>query len=313
MKTVLVTGAGGFSSSHLLPLLRSEGRVRICGISPTESPAERWLDRAYRGDVLDAEFLRAVVGEARPDQVYHLAAVVPIALVNKDFRHALRVNVEGTYNLLEALAGEAPGAPRVLLAGSSDQYGGRGREEMPLSEAVSFSPVNGYGVTKVAQELLGRLYCKERGMKILFTRTFNFTGPGQPPEFVCSSFAQQVESCRLRGGGTICAGNLDVSRDFLDIRDVVSAYRLIMEKGSPGEVYNVCSGEAVSLRWILDTLREMAEIPVRVELDASRVRKADIPYLQGDNTRLRNLGWKRSIPLRETLRGLLLDWGGRVQ
>lgn len=312
MKTVLVTGAGGFSSSHLLPLLRSERCVRICGIFPAESPAERWLDRVYKGDVLNAEFMRAAVREAQPDQVYHLAAVVPVALVDKDFRRALRVNVEGTYNLIDALAAEAPRA-RVLLVGSSDEYGGRRPEEMPLFENDVFSPVNGYGVTKVAQELLGRLFCKERGMRILFTRTFNFTGPGQPPEFVCSSFARQVELCRLQGGGTIRTGNLDVSRDFLDIRDVVSAYRLIMEKGNPGEVYNVCSGEAISLRWILDTLQEIAGVPVFLERDETRVRKADIPYLVGDNGRLRDLGWERKVPMVETLRELLRDWGNRLQ
>ena len=312
MKTVLVTGAGGFTATYLLPLLRSEEGIGICGISPEQSHSDRYLERAYRGDVLDAEFLRAVVRDVAPDRVYHLAAVVPIAEVNRDFRHALRVNVEGTYNLLEAVAGEAPGT-RVLIVGSSDEYGGRSREEMPLSEADGFAPVNGYGVTKVAQELLARLFHQERGMPVLFTRTFNFTGPGQPPEFVCSSFARQVASCRLRAGGTIRVGNLDVSRDFLDIRDAVSAYRVIMEKGSPGRVYNVCSGEAVSLRWILETLRDLAGVPITIERDEGRMRKVDIPYLLGNNDRLRELGWRRKIPIVETLRDLLRDWESRAE
>lgn len=312
MKTVLVTGADGFSASHLLPLLRSEPGVGICGTSLVETGSDRFLDRTYRGDVLDADFLRAVVREVGPDRVYHLAAVVPVAQVNRNFRHALRVNVEGTYNLLEAVAGEAPGA-RVLIVGSSDEYGDRRREEMPLSEADAFSPVNGYGVTKIAQELLGRLFHRERGMPLLFTRTFNFTGPGQPPEFVCASFARQAALCRLRAGGTIRVGNLDVSRDFLDVRDVVSAYRVIMEKGNPGGVYNVCSGEAVTLRWILEALREMAGVPIAVEREEGRIRKADIPYLLGRNDRLRELGWERKIPMAATLRDLLFDWEGRAK
>lgn len=312
MKTVLVTGARGFSASHLLPLLRSEADVGIFGISPEDGGYDRLCDRLYRGDVLDAEFLRAVVQEVRPDYVYHLAAVVPIAHVNRDFRHALRVNVEGTYNLLEILAGEAPGA-RVLIVGSSDEYGGMRREEMPLSEVDTFVPVNAYGVTKVAQELLARLFHRERGMPLMFTRTFNFTGPGQSPEFVCASFARQVALCRFRAGGTIRVGNLDVSRDFLDVRDVVSAYRVIMEKGIPGRVYNVCSGEAVSLRWILETLRHMAGVPIAIDPDEGRMRKADIPYLLGRNDRLRELGWRRKIPIAETLRDLLGDWEGRPE
>ncbi len=312
MKTVLVCGASGFTASHLLPLLRSQGGVRICGISLEQSHSDRYLDRAYRGDVLDAEFLRAVVRDVAPDSVYHLAAVVPIAQVNRDFRHALRVNVEGTYNLLEAVAGEAQGT-RVLIVGSSDEYGGRSREEMPLSEEAAFAPVNLYGVTKVAQEVLARLFHKERGTPVLFTRTFNVTGPGQPPQFVCSSFARQVASCRLRAGGTIRVGNLDVSRDFLDIRDAVSAYRVVMEKGTPGGVYNVCSGEAVSLGWILETLREMAGVPITIEPDEGRMRKVDIPYLLGKNDRLRELGWRRKVAIAESLRDLLRDWESRAE
>lgn len=312
MKTILVTGAEGFSASYLVPLLRSDADVRICGISLREDRSDRFLDRAYRGDVLDAAFLRAVIRDVGPAYVYHLAAIVPIAHVNRDFGHALRVNVEGTYNLLDAVAGEAPGA-RVLIVGSSDEYGDRNREEMPLAEVDAFSPVNGYGVTKVAQELLARVFHREKGTPVLFARTFNFTGPGQPPEFVCSSFARQVALCRLRGGGTIRVGNLDVSRDFLDIRDVVSAYRIIMEQGTPGRVYNVCGGETVSLQWILETLCGMAGIPITIERDEARTRKADIPYLLGNNDRLRELGWRRTIPFAETLRDLLREWESRME
>lgn len=309
MKNILVIGADGFSSSHLLPDLRGEGGVRIAGTVLRESPAERWLDRTFRGDVLDGAFLREVVHRTGPDHVYHLAAVVPVVQVGRDFPGALRVNVEGTWNLLEAVFEEAPNA-RVLVVGSSDEYGGRRREEMPLREADTFSPVNAYGVTKVAQELAARLFQRERGLRVIFSRTFNFTGPGQPQEFVCSSFARQVAWCRRNGGGTIRVGNLEVYRDFLDIRDVVAAYRLLLEKGTPGRVYNVCSGEPVSLRRILDALIAMAGVPVTIERDEDKVRKVDIPYLAGSNERLRGLGWERKYGLEDTLADLLRSWEG---
>ncbi|MDA8123421.1 MAG: GDP-mannose 4,6-dehydratase [Deltaproteobacteria bacterium] len=309
MMRTLITGADGFSASHLLPLLRAEGKEAIFGASLAPSPGDRWLDRTFVGDILEKDFLRETIREARPDRVYHLAAIVPVTLVRNDFPRALRVNVEGTQRLLDALSEEAPEA-KVLIVGSSDEYGARPREEMPLRELDTFSPANGYGVTKVAQELLARLYQRERGMPVVFARTFNFTGPGQPADYVCSSFARQVERCRQAGGGTIRVGNIDVERDFLDIRDVVGAYRALMEKGTPGQVYNVCSGEVVSLRRILEILRNIAGVGIAVERDEARVRKVDIPYLVGDNSRLRGLGWKRKFPIGETLADLLRSLEG---
>jgi len=310
MRNVLVTGAEGLAASHLLPLLRREGGARIFGTSLVESGVDRLVDRAYRVDILDRDSIRKVVRESTPDHVYHFAAVVPVSRVNADFAYALRVNVEGTYNLLESISEVAPLA-KVLIAGSSEEYGARGREDMPLTETDVFSPTNAYGVTKVAQELLARLSEKGKGMRIFFTRTFNLTGPGQSPEFVCSSFAQQVALCRLRGTGTIRVGNLDVERDFLDIRDVVRAYRTIMEKGTLGLLYNVCSGEPVSLLRILDTLRSLAGVPIAIEQDEKRVRKVDIPYVVGSNKRLCGLGWERTFTMEETLRDLLNYWDDR--
>ena len=309
MKRTLVTGADGFTASHLLPLLRSGDRSLLFGTSLVSSPRAPLLDGIFVGDVLDDGFLRKVVRDTHPDRVYHLAAVVPVPLVRKDLPHALRVNVEGTYRLLEALSDEAPEA-RLLIVGSSDEYGVRPREEMPLRELDTFSPANGYGLTKVAQELLGRQYHRERGLPVVFARTFNFTGPGQPADYVCASFARQVEACRRKGGGTIRVGNLDVERDFLDIRDVVRAYKVLMDHGATGQVYNVCSGESVPLRRILDALRAMAGVDIRVERDEARIRTVDIPYLFGDNSRLRSLGWERKYPLEETLRDLLRSLEG---
>lgn len=308
LKTILVTGADGFSARHLLPLLRRDPGIRLVGISLGPAPAEEYLDRSHRGDILDLEFLDSVLRSERPEQVYHLAAVVPVTRVRSDFPRALRVNVEGTYLLLEGIFRHVPSA-RVLVVGSSDEYGRRHPEEMPLKEADSFSPANEYGVTKVAQELLARVIAKERGIPVLFTRTFNFTGPGQPADFFCAAMAEQVSRCMRAGGGTIRTGNLDVERDFLDIRDAVGAYRIIMGKGEPGCIYNVCSGEPVSLRRILGLLIGMSGVSIRVEQDETRVRKVDIPYLAGCNDRLRGLGWRREHTLEGTLRDLLAGFG----
>jgi GDP-4-dehydro-6-deoxy-D-mannose reductase len=306
-RAVLITGSDGFSASHLVPLLREKEAARIFGIGLGLGRADGYFDGLFRGDILDAEFVRSIVRETRPDHVYHLAAVVPVAQVRREFPRALRVNVEGTYNLLESLCAEAPDA-RVLIVGSSDEYGARSPEEMPLRESDTFSPVNEYGVTKVAQELLSRLYCRERGMHILFTRTFNFTGPGQPADFVCSSFARQVAQCRLRGGGVIRTGDLDIVRDFLDIRDAARAYAIILEKGIPGCIYNVCSGHGISLESILNILKQIASVSITAVRDETRVRKADIPYLVGCNDRLRELGWESRFAMTQTLRDLVESW-----
>jgi GDP-4-dehydro-6-deoxy-D-mannose reductase len=307
MKRILVTGADGFSASHLLALLRQAENIRIEGTVLNDNPHGALLDRIFRGDISEPGYLSEVVLDSRPDHIYHLAAVVPISQVRSDFPRALRTNVEGTYRLLEAVSNGAPKA-RMLVVGSSDEYGTISPEQIPLCELDTFSPANEYGVTKVAQELLGRLYQRERNIHVLFTRTFNITGPGQPADFVCSSFAMQVAKCIRCGGGSIRVGNLDVRRDILDVRDAVAAYRTIMEEGSPGTVYNVCSGEAVSLNWILEALLELAGVPIAVERDEGRVRKVDIPYLVGSNNRIRGLGWRRAIPMRDTLQDLLTYW-----
>jgi len=307
MKKILVTGADGFSALHLLPLLRETEKDWIAGTMLNKSPQEKWLDQVYYGDITEFGFLKKVVLETCPDQIYHLAAIVPIALVRSDFPRALRVNVEGTFHLLEAVSNGSPTA-RVLFIGSSEEYGIICPDELPLQEIDKFSPANEYGMTKVGQELLARIYQRGRNMLFLFTRTFNITGPGQSPEFVCSSIAMQVAKCRRQGGRSIRIGNLDVKRDFLDVRDAVRAYQIIMEKGISGMVFNVCSGEAVSLTSVLDTLRELAGVQISVERDDERFRKVDIPHIVGNNEKICRLGWRRSIPMRDTLRDLLSHW-----
>jgi GDP-4-dehydro-6-deoxy-D-mannose reductase len=279
---ILVTGSRGFTASHLLPLL--DGDV---------------LD--HKGDILSPYFAD-VVQEFAPDRIYHLAAVVPIAEVREDFQHAFRVNVEGTRLLLEATLRYVPKA-RVLIVGSSDEYGYQSALE-PVRESARFNPVNEYGVTKAAQEMLAKIYQRRHNMDIVFTRTFNFTGPAQPESFVCSSFAHQFEGCSRTGDTVIRTGDLDVVRDFTDIRDVVKAYTVVMEKGVRGMAYNVCSGKGIRLKHIVAVLRMISGVRAETKMMDAMVRKSDAVYLVGDNSRLKELGWTPTYSLEQTLSDL---------
>jgi len=277
MKT-LVTGAGGFTASHLLPILKGEVLATRC-------------------DILHPDFI-SLVKDFVPDNVYHLAAVVRNrGGCKQNFRYALKVNVDGTRILLDTLLEYSPKA-KILMIGSCDVYGFQNTIE-PISENATFNPVNEYGITKVAQELLARLYCGK--MNIIFTRTFNITGPGQSTEFVCSAFAHRFNECRQESTNKVKTGELDIVRDFLDVRDVANAYTIIMEKGTNCETYNVCSGEGVQLAKIVQMLKGITGMNPIIESSADHLRSIDPSYLIGNNQRLVKLGWSRKYTMHQTL------------
>lgn len=261
------------------------------------------------GNILEAEKLARAVADWKPLAIYHLAAFSNPEGSWAQSRQTLETNILGSHNLLQAVVETGLGA-KVLLVGSSQQYGHVAENEQPIREDLPQRPLTPYAVSKASQEILGLRFFLSEQLPVFLVRSFNHTGPGQAPSYVCSSFARQVAEIEAgQREPKIEVGNLSARRDFSDVRDVVRAYAEVVEAGHPGEPYNVCSGEAFSIRLILDALLELTETDVAVEIDASRYHALDAPLILGDNSRLRyELGWEPLFSLKQTLSDLLAYW-----
>ena len=314
---VLVTGATGFVGRHLLDLLAQEdveiaawrkaGAGEILPAAHASSPRVRWMDV----ELTDPASVRAAVRVASPDHVYHLAGAAHVGRSWDETTATLEANVLGTHYLLEALRAAAPGA-RVLLPCSGLVYRA---STGPLSEESPMGPTSPYGVSKLAQEMLGRLAWEQDRQPVLVSRSFNHVGPGQAPIFFASSFARQVALAEAaRAAPVIDVGNLDARRDLTDVRDTVRAYRSLVALGTPGRPYNVCSGRAYRVGDILDLLIGQARVEVQVRQDPARLRPHDVPLVLGDPSRLTSeTGWTASIPMERTLHDVLEDWRERAR
>lgn len=310
MSRVLVTGCSGFLASHLLPRLLGDGTNKVFGI--TEVPGFTYPDvEVFQVDIRRRLDIAQMLEIIRPDVTYHLAAVANVGYAWKNPELTYEVNFMGTSNLLEALQASAPDS-RLLLMSSAEVYRAAGGE--PFRESSPTAPQSPYALSKLAMEMLGDLYGRAFAMKACLVRAFNFTGPGQDRRFVASDFASQV--ARIERGETppvIRVGNLEAERDFSDVRDVARWLPVIAAGARPGEVVNVCSGQAVSIRRILDILLAASRVPIRVESDPGRFRPLDNPVLRGDPERLRSrFGLGPEIPLERTLGDLLEYWRGQT-
>jgi GDP-4-dehydro-6-deoxy-D-mannose reductase len=285
----LVTGGAGFVGQWL------QEHLRDCGDDVAAPDV----------DITDAPALAATVREASPDAIYHLAAVTNVGESWDAPQQTFQVNAVGTLNLLEA-ARALPGGPTVLLVCSAEVYGQVGPDDLPLTEVSPLRPVSPYAASKVAAEFLGLQAFLAHGLPVIRVRAFNHIGPGQAPTFVVSSLARQIAEAAMQGGGAVKVGNLAPQRDFTDVRDVVRAYRLLVEHGVAGEVYNVCSGEAVAVEEVARHLLALAGTDVRLEVDPARVRAVEVPILRGDPARLvAATGWTRHHALDDTLNDVL--------
>jgi GDP-4-dehydro-6-deoxy-D-mannose reductase len=304
-KVMLVTGAAGFAGSHLLELLARDDTDLVAwhrpgGAAPHGRSGTRWEPV----DLLDRTAVAQAIARLRPSAVYHCAGAAHVGRSFDSTEATFAINVRGTHHLLEALdrTGEAV---RVLIPSSALIYA---TADEALTEAHPLIPASPYGLSKLAQEMLG---ARTTGcVTVTIGRAFNHFGPRQHPHFAASGFARRIADIE-RGpwAAEISVGNLDARRDFTDVRDTVRAYRLILEHGQPGRPYNVCSGRAITIRSLLDLLIARARVPVTVTVDPARYRPNDTPLLLGDPTRLRSeLGWTPVIPLERTLDDLLEYW-----
>jgi GDP-4-dehydro-6-deoxy-D-mannose reductase len=314
---LLVTGAGGFVGGHLVELVRRErpgtslhGVVLPHGsLAWSAAPGARLLE----ADLDDPAAAAAVIDEVRPEGIVHLAGQSSVQQSWLDPGGTLRTNVLGIVHLLDA-ARRLGLRPAVLVVGSAEEYGPVAEDQLPIREQAPLRPASPYAVSKVAQGALALLYGPAGGMRIVLTRTFHHTGPGRGEAFAESSFARQIAEIEqgLREP-VIEVGNLDAVRDFTDVRDVVRAYLLLLEKGEAGQAYNVCSGRGRRIREVLDALVASSSASVQLRLDPARLRPADVPAQVGDPSRLRAAtGWEPRIPLEQSLRDLLSDWRARV-
>ncbi|HEX6419773.1 MAG TPA: GDP-mannose 4,6-dehydratase [Acidimicrobiales bacterium] len=296
----LVTGAGGFVGAHLVRHLEEQGDDVV--------QLERTVDGV---DIADADALTDAVVAAKPEAVYHLAGAADVGGSWAEPRETFLANALGTLNVLEA--GREAGAERVLAVTSADVYGRVTADELPLTEDRPLRPVSPYAASKVAADALAQQAWLGHRLPVIRVRAFNHLGPGQSDRFVAPSLAARIARNERDGGDEVPIGNTTPQRDVTDVRDVVRAYRLLIETGEPGAVYNVCSGHAVSVQAIADALLAMAARPMRLVSDPALQRPVDIPVLVGDSTRLRAAtGWQPTIPLDETLADVLADWRARL-
>lgn len=296
----LVTGAVGFVGPHLARALRAAGREVVTTSRDGEGGADRALD------VTSAASCRDAVRDVAPDEVYHLAGATHVEDAPEE---SYRVNVFGTLHLLQAVADAAPGA-RVVLPSSAYAYGQVPAAEQPIPESRPLRPSNHYGASKAALEAVASAFAA-RGLRVVVARSFNHVGPGQSPAFVVASLARQFAEAEAKGG-VVHVGNLAPVRDFLDVRDVCAAYVALAERAPPGGVLNVCSGRGVAVADVVARFRKIFG-DVRVEVEAARVRDQDVPALVGDPARLRELGWKPTRTLDETLADVAADWRARTR
>ncbi|HSQ60542.1 MAG TPA: GDP-mannose 4,6-dehydratase [Acidobacteriota bacterium] len=314
---VLVTGITGFAGSHLVDYMLTLPNVEIVGIqrwrSRTEN-IEHFRDKVtlVECDLRDAFSVRDVIESVRPDRIFHLAAQSFVPTSWTAPTESLITNIIGQLNIFEAVK-KSGLKPRIQLACSSEEYGLVLEDELPIRETNPLRPLSPYAVSKVGQDMLGYQYFKSFGIPVIRTRGFNHEGPRRGPVFVCSDFAKQIADIEKgRQKPVLSVGNLDARRDFTDVRDIVRGYWLALEKGEPGEEYNLCSGRAWTIREMLDYLLALSTSKIKVETDPTRLRPSDVPVLLGDYSKFKKAtGWEPKIPFEQTLKDLLAYWRER--
>lgn len=313
----LITGITGFAGSHLADHCLTVPGVDVHGLI-------RWRSRTeniehlngkitlHECDLRDAGSTRDVIEHVRPQFIFHLAAQSFVPTSWRAPSESLTTNVLGQLHIFEAVR-KIEHKCRIQLACSSEEYGMVYPNEFPIKEENPLRPMSPYGVSKVGQDMLGYQYFMSYKTDVVRTRAFNHTGPRRPPVFVCSDFAKQIVDVEkgLRKP-VMYVGNLEAVRDFSDVRDVVRAYWLALDKGKPGEVYNICSGKSWKIRDILDVLLGMTSAKIEIRTDETRLRPSDVPVLLGDCSKFkRDTGWQLEIPFEQTLRDIMAYWRAR--
>ncbi len=316
-KKAFITGIAGFVGSHLAELLLSQGYEVYGLLRPRSNTGhiEGIMNKLHLedADLLDTHSLYATISRIKPDYIFHLAAqsFVPTSWVSPSV--TLEVNIVGSANLFEAVR-MAGIDPVIQIACSSEEYGLVHEDEVPIKETNPLRPLSPYAVSKLAMDYLGYQYHQSYNVRIVRTRGFNHTGPRRGDTFAESNFAKQIALIEKgKQDPVVNVGNLDASRDYTDVRDMVKGYILAVEKCDPGDVYNICTGNAIVIGDMLKMLIAMSKSKIEVRPDAARMRPSDVPVLLGDNSKfVAKTGWKAEIPFTKTMEDLLNYWRERV-
>ncbi len=296
----LITGIAGFTGKHLTELLKKE-KIQVTGIDVNKG-------KYYQADLADKKRLTEILTKEQPDYIFHLASPVLRSpqLVDETLVKNLQVDLFGTVNLIEAAA-KLKHKPRLLVTGTAAEYDvtiNRARKETD-----ALKPNSSYGLSKMTQELVSRKLAESYGLELVYTRSFLLIGPGQKPGFVINDWCKQLAEDKK----ILKTGNLSIRRDFTDVRDATRAYWLLMKKGKPGEIYNVCSGKSRELAEIIKTLKKVVLTGFKVDEDKNRFKNNDPLELFGDNSKLKALGWRPEISLEESLKDIIDYWRGIIQ
>ncbi len=315
MKTALITGIAGFAGSFLSEHLLKNGNYNVSGttLSLSDSPnLTRIKDkiRLIEVDLLDKEKVHKIVSDTKPDAIFHLAA---LASPTKSFEVPIEVftnNVAAELNILESVRKNNLLDTKILVVSSAEVYGNVTDKDLPMNEKTSLNPTSPYAVSKIAQDFLALQYFLSSKIKTIRVRPFNHIGPRQSPQFVASRFASQIaEIEKGKKEPVMYVGSLDAKRDFTDVRDMVRAYDLLMDKGKVGDVYNAGSGVSHKISDLLSLMLSLSKVKIRVEKDPNLVRPADNPHLLCDVTKIQETtGWKAEIPFEQTLEDTLDYW-----
>ncbi len=310
----LITGITGFAGSHLAEYLLSLENYAVHGTIRWRSRTEniehiRNKIQLYDCDLRDAYSVKQLIDTLKPDRIYHLAAQSFVPMSWAAPAETFITNVIGQLNIFEAVRANACNC-RIQIAGSSEEYGLVLPNEVPIKETNPLRPLSPYAVSKVTQDLMGYQYHQSYKLFIVRTRGFNHEGPRRGEVFVTSNFARQIaEMEKGKRPPILEVGNLQAVRDFTDVRDTVRAYYLILEKGIPGEVYNVATGKGYKIAQVVEILRRCAKVNFEIKEDPKRMRPSDVELLIGDPSKLKQAtGWEPQIPFEKTLEDLLEYW-----
>src|SRR5512133_892895 len=306
-QSAIITGSNGFVGKWLADLLQANG-YKVHGIDNSDVNRNMLIDYS-KINILNKDKLCELFGRIKPEMIFHLAGVSYLPDADKSPLSSIEINVLGSLSIFEA-ARIASASSAILFVGSTKEYSSNINATV-ITEDIHPLPENFYGITKYSAELFGQQYVRQFGMKISFTRSFNHTGPGQSPLFVCSDWAKQIVNIEKGlSEPVLLTGSLESTIDFTDVRDVVDGYYRILKYGKAGEVYNVCSARGFTLEWILTYLTEKSSKKIEIRSEQSKQRgHATNRYLTGDNSKLmKHTGWKCTIPMEKTLDDLYEYW-----
>lgn len=302
----LITGVNGFVGNYLSKYLIEQGYT----VYGTVIEEDIIMNNVFikKMNLLNKDQVIETIKSINPDQIFHLAGQSAVGLSWKEPTLTMNVNINGTINLLDAVR-ENNIDTKVLIVGSSDEYGIVNPEQCPINENTQLNPTSPYAISKMAQEQISKLYINSYKMKLIMVRAFNHIGPMQSKNFVVSDFASKIAEIEKGLQPVMKVGNIDACRDFTDVRDIVRGYCMLMNNGKIGEIYNIGSGNAYKIRDILDILLSLSSINIKVEIDPDKLRPSDVPIIQCDNSKIvAQVKWMPKYNIKHTLRDILDYW-----